>query len=911
MNEFLNSPALTIFLVCLVPTASCCALNMHFFTTRQMLNSLGIAALLGCILGVGAWWLHGLLAPIAAQHGTLGKALLAGGFGLCVFGVFYALHERFFSETMPRSTRWYAIMAALTIFIGGLSAYAGFLPLNALMVIHLAFSGLDALRNAKRPKEIIFQDTCRARHTVPMDSGIHLQHKPNIYLLLLESYQSPRALHKLYGIEDTLTESLFTQYGFEYYGEVFANEFATVPSLYTLLNGNLLRPLSPEVFTLDVLRENGYECEFFDGSQYAFGSLVRGEEYCSFALAPRVKKLFTIAIPIFCQSRFIRKLVQGVDPFAVEAKSVDTLQNFAQRISHKSAHPRFSAVRLYSMSHSDACASWQQDATAHCAAYVRDFADCQKKLQDTLSLIHKEDPQALVVAVGDHGGLRHYKAWEGLHTPSGALQERGLSLEDLALSIFSVPLAIRWPVPHHARGVLLSHVNIFRYVLAALAEDSSVFKDCKPNVSLVQGMVVVRNGQVLEDFEPYTLRELLETSISEFQTGRANLRECLALFEALQVNNKESALQILEETDKRFPGQTIVQKKLGYLYKDTGSRKALRHLAKARKSAPQDADLVASYVQALCIHKKTKEAQSILDESMQANFSYELMRAQLELFRISGQHAKAKAYSGKLLQKHGDNPESYLQSSKLLVEYGESAEAFVLASRGVAELKHHFYKSEYFQLLVHYTTLCLRHQDAGQAEKTLRDACNFYQSHLWPPLLLSAFLQKQGRLAQAIQVLVERLSFTCNAPQAFIRIGELAAQHKLRNPEFLELIVASKGHLYEAMSLVESKGVFDADWYKARYMESTDSTMPLRHYLSQGVYEGANPTPWFNTFDYLGYWDIWENGTNPFIHYIAHGAGGLRRPSYFTNPAYALSCRQDMPLQHDMVLRSVKKYHAG
>ena len=72
MNEFLNSPALTIFLVCLVPTASCCALNMHFFTTRQMLNSLGVAALLGCALGLGAWWLHGLLAPIAAQHGLPG-----------------------------------------------------------------------------------------------------------------------------------------------------------------------------------------------------------------------------------------------------------------------------------------------------------------------------------------------------------------------------------------------------------------------------------------------------------------------------------------------------------------------------------------------------------------------------------------------------------------------------------------------------------------------------------------------------------------------------------------------------------------------------------------------------------------------------------------------------------------------
>ena len=63
---------------------------------------------------------------------------------------------------------------------------------------------------------------------------------------------------------------------------------------------------------------------------------------------------------------------------------------------------------------------------------------------------------------------------------------------------------------------------------------------------------------------------------------------------------------------------------------------------------------------------------------------------------------------------------------------------------------------------------------------------------------------------------------------------------------------------------------FDLSFYAGRYPDVTGDL--LRHYMSIGWKEGADPAPWFSTAFYVeANPDVVEAGLNPFYHYVQHG----------------------------------------
>jgi O-antigen biosynthesis protein len=53
---------------------------------------------------------------------------------------------------------------------------------------------------------------------------------------------------------------------------------------------------------------------------------------------------------------------------------------------------------------------------------------------------------------------------------------------------------------------------------------------------------------------------------------------------------------------------------------------------------------------------------------------------------------------------------------------------------------------------------------------------------------------------------------------------------------------------------------------------------PILHYLLYGTVEGKNPSPEFNTNNYLSiYVDVANHGMNPFMHYINYGKAEGRK----------------------------------
>jgi hypothetical protein len=82
-----------------------------------------------------------------------------------------------------------------------------------------------------------------------------------------------------------------------------------------------------------------------------------------------------------------------------------------------------------------------------------------------------------------------------------------------------------------------------------------------------------------------------------------------------------------------------------------------------------------------------------------------------------------------------------------------------------------------------------------------------------------------------------------------------------------------KTRIKAELILVKNSGFFDENWYLGKYSDVKVKGMdPVKHYLYFGAEEGRNPSPEFNTRDYLRLNpDVAEAGINPLVHYIQFG----------------------------------------
>ncbi len=111
----------------------------------------------------------------------------------------------------------------------------------------------------------------------------------------------------------------------------------------------------------------------------------------------------------------------------------------------------------------------------------------------------------------------------------------------------------------------------------------------------------------------------------------------------------------------------------------------------------------------------------------------------------------------------------------------------------------------------------------------------------------------------------------------------------------LKHIMAERDRLLGAVSplhdleLILASGLFDADWYRARYADVTASGMdPALHFFRIGLPERRDPGPQFELAGYLRLNpDVAGAGMHPLLHYLRYGfAEGRERPRV-TSPAPA------------------------
>jgi hypothetical protein len=135
-----------------------------------------------------------------------------------------------------------------------------------------------------------------------------------------------------------------------------------------------------------------------------------------------------------------------------------------------------------------------------------------------LELIQKHDPEALIILIGDHAAYGYSLAYLG-SSPREEIHPYALESSQVGRSRVGVLCAIRWPldVTHYSAGRVISHVNLFRHVFAALAEDPAVlaqgYQADESYVPIVSASgvrdntrlyCVARDGKLLDEWEVFT-----------------------------------------------------------------------------------------------------------------------------------------------------------------------------------------------------------------------------------------------------------------------------------------------------------------------------------------------------------------------------------------------------------------------
>lgn len=111
-----------------------------------------------------------------------------------------------------------------------------------------------------------------------------------------------------------------------------------------------------------------------------------------------------------------------------------------------------------------------------------------------------------------------------------------------------------------------------------------------------------------------------------------------------------------------------------------------------------------------------------------------------------------------------------------------------------------------------------------------------------------------------------------NTPLFNIFKSFIASKEKENTISFKKFII-KKSH-----EIILNSNIFNETWYLSEYPDVKYLNIsPINHYLNLGVLEGCNPSPYFNTRNYLENHNI---GINPLVHYILYRNSNVNFPTY-------------------------------
>ena len=853
----------------------------------------------GCTLALPACWVFHLLQPISNGFATFFLAVV------CTL-LLFVLNEKLFSELMPQLSLRAVVLTVILGLLWGANSFSPWLG-TLLLVFYLHLSLHDLRKNFFQKKQVVFTNDDGKMRPQPHAECIHIDFliKPNVYIFFLESFNSAKAIRRIYKSEvGAKTQAFLESMGYVVYPDANANLDYTVNSLTTLVENRY--PLFyneehalPEPFTFRVFKENGYSLSLFDidNSPFVLGRYADMADQCSFRLPRRVRRCFAICGPLFAQTRYVRFLVEGLDPAHTEAVGSDTyytrIADHIRKSSTDRIRPHCSIIR-FGARHTNYInestpvmdPSWEQ-------TYLDSYAKADAALRSLVTEIDRHDPDASVIIVGDHGAHNFDYTWRNpKNTPA--------PVDMLYDDIFSVLTAIKWPGGNEPKGFEACHVNLTIWLFMALSGDKTLCHLLQPNICLgvyhqcllelhlfAQKRVPLTQPLQCEGTE-LALRFL--TNATQLMYGDATQFHELALRQIVFIPATEESLQSMfmhleyMQNTTGEPLEHLVRKYFSFTFRTAANGirilKALQgqisdspyiqntlfdcHCKNGNISACCDfllAELKRGVLSLQAYNKKRIEAYYRLgrfNEAWQLCTTHRVdFQGDFNFFLLSMKILYAKGEYNQVYnnlstyKKHQHDKVSIRHASSLLYWLATAAK-----QGETTDVDDDLGKRLTFWQYLAFTAVRTGHWDTAiEAFEMLRA----WRSDAWWSIMECYALLQVGRSQKACTLALKTHS---TAPKGRVQhqiaalLGILSRYYGLQGIELDKCRETAEAALAEQEKRIAQSKLFTASG-------------TIRSWLTHGVFVGAMPNPYFDPFFYIMiYGDVRRDADNPLVHYI-------------------------------------------
>jgi hypothetical protein len=349
------------------------------------------------------------------------------------------------------------------VFRRRLTEYAAILGLMTVVALALGASKITAQGSA----------TEAGRRLDPRLRAVVLAQKPDIYFILADAYGSLAYMEE-HSIDVSELTDFLSHRGFRLYEDTYSNYQPTTSALPAMLNmehhyygltGHNVnftevdrasrRIIGGDNAVSDILRGNGYEIQYIHNGTYL---LLQG---CSADVCfPEIDGL--AGARIILSNMLKRDLLADEDKIWETTTLEEMSAEVASLMADPGTAPRFQYIHAFKPGHPPG-AGGRCDETQALEKYAQRLRSAGAFLRRLIGSIIERDPTAVIVLAGDHGPLLAHGC------SSNAYIDRVAEYRDRAGAL----MAIRWPASYDGRydERIVTGVNLWRYVLAALAAD--------------------------------------------------------------------------------------------------------------------------------------------------------------------------------------------------------------------------------------------------------------------------------------------------------------------------------------------------------------------------------------------------------------------------------------------------------
>ena len=399
-----------------------------------------------------------------------------------------------------------AMIISFIVYKKGLKPF--FYILLILTIISTTQLSINLVKNQQQ-----FVDDVVPSEAKELYEKLRFKKKPNVYLVIAESYPNEAALREVYGIDNSSFYKKMRSLGFEINHNYFSNynhTLASLPSLFSMEHhyglislGNLdstggrrILELTSYNPVVSAFQNNGYKINYLHFGADLIPSGVKADFVFPSPLAFRGLEIFLTHQKLTNPSIFRNQQEPSLDLFN------GILDGFVNN-----GTPSFNFIYYNQPGHSPQGVKLRSKHNRILAGFRSSYETTIKTENNNyisfFESIIDSDKNSLIIVIGDHGSWG-YRGGEDANGNKISYPLYILDRFGVLAGIYGGPEGLSGLM---SNGTTNSHVNLFKYIFAFLCEDDKVLETLRPDNSYDMALIMaIKDNRILKRPEKITLK---------------------------------------------------------------------------------------------------------------------------------------------------------------------------------------------------------------------------------------------------------------------------------------------------------------------------------------------------------------------------------------------------------------------